>query len=349
MPIRNTPERWGALAQLFHWTIVVLVIAQFILANIAEDLPAGMQKIALIARHKSIGMTILGLALLRLAWRVANPTPALPSTLKNWERVVARWTHGALYALLFIVPLLGWTMSSAKNYPVSWFGLFQFPDLVAPNESIFDFAHEAHELLAKTLGILAIVHLLAALALLIAAAPATPVSAADPGRWQGDNTTGTLTFDFTQAGATTKGAFGKFMVRLTTDAGGKPTALEVDVTIESVDTKDGERDRILMGSDLFDAKKYPLARYRATRFMEVAKDRYMAAGQLTIRDVTRDLALPFSLTAVTPGAAPGVILAGEQTIRRLDYGVGRGEWRSTEMVGNDVTLRYSVRLPASRD
>src|SRR2546429_105534 len=89
MIIRNTPHRWGAVAQLLHWTIVVLIIVQFTLAALADDLPP-LKKLGMLARHKSVGLTILALAILRLAWRSLNPTPALPETLKPYQRVLAR-------------------------------------------------------------------------------------------------------------------------------------------------------------------------------------------------------------------------------------------------------------------
>src|SRR3979411_2309551 len=136
MIIRNTPTRWGHVAQFLPWPIVVLIIAQVILANIAEDLPLGVKKIAMFARHKSVGITILGLAVIRLLWRWANPPPALPSTLKPYERLLAGLTHFGLYLLLFAMPLTGWMMTSARGFPVSWFGFFQLPDLVPKNRAL---------------------------------------------------------------------------------------------------------------------------------------------------------------------------------------------------------------------
>ena len=73
MAIRNTTRRWGAVAQTFHWLIVLFIVAQFTLATLFDDLPAGPKKLTLLARHKSIGITILMLALLRLLWRSDQP------------------------------------------------------------------------------------------------------------------------------------------------------------------------------------------------------------------------------------------------------------------------------------
>jgi cytochrome b561 len=163
MAIRNTPQRWGVIAQLLHWLIVAFIIAQFTLATLFDDLPAGAKKLTLLSRHKSIGITILMLAALRLAWRWANPTPPLPDTLKPWERSLARFTHALLYLLLFAVPLAGWTMSSARGFPVSWFGFFTLPDLVPKNKALYEVLLTTHGVLAWTLGVVAIIHLLAAL------------------------------------------------------------------------------------------------------------------------------------------------------------------------------------------
>jgi cytochrome b561 len=163
MVVRNTPRRWGAFAQLLHWLVVVFIVAQFTLAWLFDDLPNGPHKLTLLARHKSIGITILMLALIRLGWRWTNPVPALPSTLRPYERSLARVTHVLLYVLLFLVPLSGWTMSSARGFPVSWFGLFTLPNLVPKDKALYDVLVTTHGVLAWTLGIVAALHLGAAL------------------------------------------------------------------------------------------------------------------------------------------------------------------------------------------
>jgi cytochrome b561 len=165
MALTNTVDRWGSVSKLFHWTIVALLITQFVLANLAEDLPLGLAKLAMLARHKSVGITILGLAVLRLLWRLgAGPTPPLPSDLKPHERALAHLTHYGLYALLFALPLTGWAMSSAKNYPVSWFSIGgALPNLVAPDEQLFEILKETHEILATALIVVTVLHAGAAL------------------------------------------------------------------------------------------------------------------------------------------------------------------------------------------
>jgi cytochrome b561 len=163
MQWRNNTERYGAITQLFHWIIVALIITQFVLALRAEDLPLGVKKIALLAQHKSVGMTVLALATVRIVWRFASRVPEVPSSTPAWQQHAARGSHTFLYLLLFLMPLSGWMMSSARNFPVSWFGLFTFPDLVGADRALYERLHDVHELLATTLFVLAIVHALAAL------------------------------------------------------------------------------------------------------------------------------------------------------------------------------------------
>ena len=162
MPFRNTTHAWGSLSKAFHWLIVLLIINQWVIAERADELK-GLAKLEALAWHKSFGMTVLMLAVLRLAWRLMNPVPELATETRPWERLLAKVSHVLLYALIFAMPLTGWMMSSAKNYPVSWFKLFQFPDLVAPAEQTFHRMHDLHHLLFNVLVGVALLHIAGAL------------------------------------------------------------------------------------------------------------------------------------------------------------------------------------------
>jgi cytochrome b561 len=163
MTLRNTRIAYGSIAKLLHWTIVVLIIAQFVLANAADDLPNGLEKLKLLATHKSIGMTVLMLALVRIGWRLTNPVPPSPATMPRWQVRAAHTSHFALYALLLAQPITGWIMSSARNFPVSYFGLFQWPDLVGPSDELHERFEDIHHLLGEALLVIALVHAAAAL------------------------------------------------------------------------------------------------------------------------------------------------------------------------------------------
>lgn len=162
MGLKNTSQQYGAVAQLFHWTILALIICQFYLADKAEDLSM-LKKIGVLATHKSVGMTVFALAVLRLLWRFANPVPALPTGTPAWQRMGAHVSHWGLYALILVTPLVGWMMSSARNYSVSYFGWFTLPNLVGPDKALYELLHVTHEWLANAIFALAVLHAAAAL------------------------------------------------------------------------------------------------------------------------------------------------------------------------------------------
>ena len=163
MPNAGTPTRYTLVAQLLHWIIAGLIVTQFALAWSADDLPLGAHKLALFARHKSFGMTVLMLAIARLLWRFTHAPPPLPAGMTTIEHRLARATHIAFYVLLIAMPLTGWMMSSAKNYSVSWFGLFTWPNLVSQNDAAFEFLKSTHDYLSDALFAIAVLHILAAL------------------------------------------------------------------------------------------------------------------------------------------------------------------------------------------
>ena len=154
----------------------------------------------------------------------------------------------------------------------------------------------------------------------------------------------TLTYTFTQAGAANQGRFKKFTVRFDPDA--KRLAVRIDM--RSFDTGDAQRNSILGGRDFFDVARYPQARFTATR-LERTSSGYLATGPLTLRGVTRTVAVPFTWRIVeTDGRRVG-LLEGSTVLERLEFGVGQGEWRATEWLGNAVTVRFALRMaPAAR-
>jgi len=116
-----------------HWLVALLIIANFSLGSYMPDLPLSPQKLAFFSYHKWIGITILLLFFLRFGVRlVIKPPPPLPAPA--WQHKVAAVTHGLLYVLMFAIPLTGWMMSTAKGFPVVYFGVLPLPDLVAKNQ-----------------------------------------------------------------------------------------------------------------------------------------------------------------------------------------------------------------------
>lgn len=162
IPLRNSAIRFGSVAQGFHWLIVVLVIVQFLVGSYAHDLPVSLLRLKLFTLHKSIGVTAFALVLLRLAWRFYSPAPPLPAHMLTWQRRLAHVSHVLLYALLLVIPVVGWISSSASNLTVRWFFLFNLPDLVGPDPALAKSAKELHMALAWTLLAVASLHAAAA-------------------------------------------------------------------------------------------------------------------------------------------------------------------------------------------
>lgn len=161
--LRNTSARYGLVSQTLHWLIVILVLLQFLLGFKAHGLPVSLERLMLLARHKSIGITILLLMILRVAWRLYSPPPGLPSGTAPIPAIAAHISHGLLYALLLLMPLVGWLLSSASNLTVSWFGWVSLPNLVAPNHRLAHRLLLTHESMAWLLLALVIGHIGAAL------------------------------------------------------------------------------------------------------------------------------------------------------------------------------------------
>lgn len=158
-------ESYDTVAKILHWLIAAMVVLQFVLANLAEgaeDAGSKFQQLVLLANHKSVGITILSLALIRLGWRFMHPPPA-PLPMPVWQSRAASISHWSMYALIVLIPLSGWMFSSAAAVSVSWFNFFQLPDLVTANEGLEGLFKETHEILANLLGVLALIHLGAAM------------------------------------------------------------------------------------------------------------------------------------------------------------------------------------------
>lgn len=161
--LRNSRDAWGSLARFFHWSVALLVLAQVALGLTAAGWRLSPLKLDLFVWHKSLGFLILLLVVLRLLWRLANPTPALPDGMSGFERLAARVSHGLFYVLLIFLPINGWVINSAANVPFSIFWLIPLPSIVAPDRVLAGNAENAHFVLFSVLALLVMVHAGAAL------------------------------------------------------------------------------------------------------------------------------------------------------------------------------------------
>ncbi len=130
-----------------HWLIALLICAAFPLGLYMHDLPLSPHKLRMYSYHKWIGVTVFLFAVVRLSWRISHRPPALPDSMANWEKSAAHAMHFALYALIFLAPLSGWLMSSAKGFQTVWFGMLPLPDLVGKDKELGNTLQEVHEAL----------------------------------------------------------------------------------------------------------------------------------------------------------------------------------------------------------
>jgi cytochrome b561 len=159
----NTDAAWGAPARLLHWAIALLVLVQIGSGWAAVKWPLSPTKLDLYVWHKSTGMLILVLMTVRIAWRLANIAPSLPTGMKPVERIAAQGSHLLLYLLLILMPITGWIVSSASNIPFRIFWVIPLVSIADPDKAIADAAARVHFALFVALSLLLVVHIGAAL------------------------------------------------------------------------------------------------------------------------------------------------------------------------------------------
>lgn len=150
------PVRWNRFAQLLHWLIALLIVGLGIVGLWMTSMQPSPDKIKIYLLHKSFGITLLMLVALRLVWRLASKhPPQVPGPA--WQRWAASSVHGALYVLMFSMPLSGWLFNSAANFPLRWFGLIKLPALWGSDPVVKYWAREVHEtgfwILAALIGL----------------------------------------------------------------------------------------------------------------------------------------------------------------------------------------------------
>lgn len=159
---RNTRESWGTLSKSLHWLIAALIAVQVGLGAVASDLKLSPLKLDLFVWHKSVGILVLLLVLLRLGWRLGQPRPA-PADVSPLLRRLATVTHVLLYALLLLIPLSGWVINSAAGIPLKLFWLVPLPDLTGADDALKESAAEVHEFGIALLFTVLVLHVGAAL------------------------------------------------------------------------------------------------------------------------------------------------------------------------------------------
>lgn len=270
---KNTTERYGAVHKTLHWVIALCVIGMLIAGFLMGDIEDRALRFQVYSFHKALGVTILGLMVLRLVWKLINrdlPRP-LPTHPRH-EQIAAAVVHWGFYALLIAMPLSGWILTSAANSTINWFGFFAVPSIAEPNQDLRETMEEVHEVLALgIIGLLAL-HVAGALKHVIIDKDSTlrrmlPFTAllilfgsfpAMSAEWTINREASTLTFTASQEGAPFKGSFKAFDGKISFDADapedGKATIL---IDLGSIDSQNAERDTTVKERDWFDVATPP--------------------------------------------------------------------------------------------
>ena len=163
MALRNSTDRYGLVAQSFHWGIAGLILAQYPLGLYMHELPLSQEKVELYNLHKSLGVTIIVLVALRLIWRQVTPPPSLPEHMADWEVRAAQATHVLLYLFMIAQPLAGLVHGFATGFPTIIYGLFTLPNPIGAKQTLADLTKALHWWLAIALIVVVALHVGAAL------------------------------------------------------------------------------------------------------------------------------------------------------------------------------------------
>ncbi|MCZ2497415.1 cytochrome b [Xylophilus sp. Kf1] len=159
------PARYGLTAIALHWLLAAALVGIFVVGLYMTSLPFSVQRLKLYNWHKWAGVTILALSAIRLAWRLVHRPPALPtaiaSAMPRWQHLAHHGTHHLMYALFFIVPLVGWAYSSAAGFPIVYLGVLALPSFVPVSSELAAAIKPWHQITAYALAALVVLHVAA--------------------------------------------------------------------------------------------------------------------------------------------------------------------------------------------
>ena len=159
----NTNRSWNATARGLHWLMAVLILIQGLVGWIAQEMDRSPARVDAMTLHKSLGLTLLLLLLLRFTWRLTHSVPPLPDGTSPWEVRLSRLAHYSLYLLMGAIMVSGWVAASAYLVPWKWWWTIPLPRITSPDRATYELAGEAHETLIYVFLATLAVHVAAAL------------------------------------------------------------------------------------------------------------------------------------------------------------------------------------------
>jgi cytochrome b561 len=154
---------YGAVAKFLHWLIAALLVVQFAIAWTMPDIGRGTRPEGLIDLHLSFGALIIAAVIVRLAWRLAHPVPLLVDDVPAWQNRAAQTLHFLLYAILIVLPVMGWANANARGWDVSLFGVIPLPKIMPTRSALGMWLGDIHATAALVLLVVVGLHVLTAL------------------------------------------------------------------------------------------------------------------------------------------------------------------------------------------
>jgi cytochrome b561 len=163
VPLKNTVTKYGAITKLFHWAVFILFVGQYTTATIMNWLDPnatlfGIGNSGWVAWHKSVGLLVFGIVLLRMIWRKTTRLPDWASGLSAWEKAAIHFVENGLYAVMILMPLTGLLMSAAGGHPTPFFNLFAITGFSHPNRILATTAWFMHIIISYVIVALVAVH-----------------------------------------------------------------------------------------------------------------------------------------------------------------------------------------------
>jgi cytochrome b561 len=157
--MRNTPDRFGVVTRFLHWAMALLILILLALGQWIASMEVSLSNLWLFGLHKSLGISVLALALVRIAWHLRTPPPAPIGKDDGWRHFAARIVHFALYILMLAIPLTGWIASSATGIDSVVFQIWTLPAIAPVSETLEKLFFAVHGMLTKLLGALLLLHI----------------------------------------------------------------------------------------------------------------------------------------------------------------------------------------------
>lgn len=381
--VNDRPVRYGDVAVGLHWLVAILIFSLLAIGKYMTGLDDNdPQRFLLTQWHKSFGIMVLLLSVVRLLWRVTHKAPGHPVAAPAWEKAAASVTHGAIYLLIFAVPLSGWILVSASplNIDTLLFNVIPWPHLppfenLPGKEAVAEAFSGYHELAGNALLALLILHVGAAFKhhlidrddVLTRMAPdwssqgfrrqlrwfSLAVVAFAVGLWQyaginsGDPAlqagSSQVTFVANVAGADTLGVFAESDVSATLDNSDSANSkIIARVQTATISTDNPQVNGSLPDKDWFDVQAYPQASFESTLIEASAENAYIVSGNFTLKGITQ----PVSFVMQLDNTDGKQVASGTFTIKRLDFNVGKQSQPNDDNVGLEIEIRFQFDIAA---